>query len=727
MSDYSAGWPDLESIPGELKKLQQALKRQGFKVTRVMNPDSRKLKRSFEDFIDEHGYDRENRLLFYFSGHGYTRKVGGRQKGYLVPADAPNPLKDERGFLRRSLDMGQIQTWARQIEAKHALFLFDSCFSGTIFKSKALPVPRHITDKTARPVRQFITAGSAGEEVPARSVFLPSFIRAIEGEGDINGDGYVTGTELGQFLHEKVLGYDTGQTPQYGKIRDPALDEGDFVFPLAAVSAPVAAKLPKAPSKSAFSLKDIAGAVKKQKASRKAWGKKLAEMKAAHGKVQALDRDKITPDLKLAAWRRFLTAFSEDNPYSREDEALRKAARSRAAHWQGERQRLAKLERQRNTPALHRPAAPSGPVHTWERTFGGRSVDAARAVLPAREGGFLLVGHTSSEGAGKNDGWAIRLDGRGNKLGERTFGGNYDDLFNAAVAAPEGGFLLVGYTESRGVGKSDGWAIRLDGRGNKLWERTFGGKKYDVFAAAVAAPEGGFLLVGYSRSEGAGKADAWAIRLDEKGGRLWKRTFGGSSWDEANAVAATADGGFLLAGGASSMGAGKSDGWAIRLDGKGRKLWERAFGGIYGDVFEAAVATKEGGFLLAGYSSSKGAGITEAWAIRLDGQGNKLWERTFGGSGADRAIAVATTADGGFLLAGTKILLGRVHDAMVIRLDWKGRKLWERTFGGSKWDSAEGVVSTADGGFILAGSTGSKGVGRTDLWALKLDGEGRLR
>ena len=251
VSDYTAGWPDLESIPGELDQLQNALARQGFSVTRVKNPDSRGIKRAFEDFIDKYGYDQENRLLFFYSGHGYTRKLGRRQKGYLVPADAPNPNKDEKGFARKALTMSQVQTWAREIEAKHALFLFDSCFSGTVFKSRALPTPRHISDKTTRPVRQFITAGSAGEEVPANSVFLPSFIRAIEGEGDINGDGYVTGTELGQFLHEKVLGYNAGQTPQYGKIQDPALDEGDFVFPLAAaLTKAVPRTAPAAPSRS---------------------------------------------------------------------------------------------------------------------------------------------------------------------------------------------------------------------------------------------------------------------------------------------------------------------------------------------------------------------------------------------------------------------------------------------------------------------------------------------
>ena len=105
--------------------------------------------------------------------------------------------KDKKGFLRKALNMSQIIAWSRQMEAKHALFLFDSCFSGAIFKTKALPkTPPHINAHTSSPVRQYITAGSAGEEVPASSVFTPSFVRALEGEADLNGDGLVTVTDF---------------------------------------------------------------------------------------------------------------------------------------------------------------------------------------------------------------------------------------------------------------------------------------------------------------------------------------------------------------------------------------------------------------------------------------------------------------------------------------------------------------------------------------------------
>ena len=229
VSDYTAGWPDLESVTEELEEIESVLKNQGFNVEKVLNPGSEEMKKAFEQFINRYGLHENNRLLFFFSGHGHTRKQG--KKGYIVPADAPDPRFDDRGFVQKAIGMRQMLTWARRIEAKHALFLFDSCFSGTVFKVRALPAqPPHISDLTSRPVRQFITAGSAGETVPARSVFVPSFIRAIQGDGDLDGDGYVTGTELGMFLHRKVLSYDAGQTPQYGKIKDPDLDEGDFVF-----------------------------------------------------------------------------------------------------------------------------------------------------------------------------------------------------------------------------------------------------------------------------------------------------------------------------------------------------------------------------------------------------------------------------------------------------------------------------------------------------------------
>jgi hypothetical protein len=231
VSDYTAGWPDLESIPNELKAVEAVLKTQGFHVVALLNPNRSALEKAFQDFINQYGFEPQNRLLFFYSGHGETR-LGG-SKGYLVPSDAPDPAKDEKGFLRKALPMSQIMAWARLIEAKHVLFLFDSCFSGTVFQQKSLPaIPPHISMLTAEPVRQFITAGSAGEAVPAKSVFTPAFIDGLKyGLADLDKDGYVTGTELGVYLQGKVPLH-TRQTPQFGKISDYELSRGDFVFTL---------------------------------------------------------------------------------------------------------------------------------------------------------------------------------------------------------------------------------------------------------------------------------------------------------------------------------------------------------------------------------------------------------------------------------------------------------------------------------------------------------------
>jgi len=165
-----------------------------------------------------------------------TKKWGG-EMGYIVPADAPDPARDRNGFMDKAVDMLKVEGWAKNIDSKHALFMFDSCFSGSLFSlSKAAPAV--INYKTSNPVRQFITAGSEDETVPDKSIFSQQFLDALNGEGDGNSDGYITGSELGEYLQSSVVNYSyDSQHPQYGKIRDRRLDKGDFVFmPLPVVS-----------------------------------------------------------------------------------------------------------------------------------------------------------------------------------------------------------------------------------------------------------------------------------------------------------------------------------------------------------------------------------------------------------------------------------------------------------------------------------------------------------
>jgi Caspase domain/PEGA domain len=240
ISTYTNGWPNLPGVEDDVAAVKSELEHHGFDVTLVTNPTYVKLNGAIQHFISEHGRDKRNRLLFYFAGHGYTvKRSWGEEMGYFVPSDAPNPQIDRYGFEEKALAMQRVDEYARRIDSYHALFIFDSCFSGSLF-AMSRGVPENISYKTTRPVREFITSGSAGEQVPDKSVFRKEFVEGLQGEADTNHDGFVTGQELGEFLQEKVINYSDGsQHPQYGKIRDPVLDKGDFVFSLSWGEPPV--------------------------------------------------------------------------------------------------------------------------------------------------------------------------------------------------------------------------------------------------------------------------------------------------------------------------------------------------------------------------------------------------------------------------------------------------------------------------------------------------------
>lgn len=275
-------WVSLESIPNELSDLEQVLKAQGFQsVQRVMDPTGKQLRDAIDEFKDRYGFNEGHRLFFFFAGHGYT--LGS--DGFFVPSDAPDPLRDKEGFRRVALSMVMIQTWAEVISARHALFAFDSCFSGTIFHTRGdRPPVQRLSPTTKEPVRQFLSAGGAGERVPSRSVFTPAIVRALSGDGDIDGDGFVTGTELGNFVQRRVIESGKGQTPQFAKISDSRLDQGEIVFRPATMAGTTATAAAASSGASAVGpvSRDAATVVDKTAADRAAIGEALNEYRRAY-------------------------------------------------------------------------------------------------------------------------------------------------------------------------------------------------------------------------------------------------------------------------------------------------------------------------------------------------------------------------------------------------------------------------------------------------------------
>ncbi len=231
IDDYSNGWPRLSGAVNDARIVAKELENQGFDVTLEINLDSDRLKDVLNKFFIFKGENPEARLFVWFAGHGHTLN----DEGYLVPADAPLP-KEAAKFKYMALSLRRFGELVRQAQSKHAMAVFDSCFSGTIFSTQRSAPPAAITRATTLPVRQFLSSGDSDQEVSDDGRFRKLFVRALRGEesADANGDGYLTGSELGMFLTDRITNLtDSQQTPRYGKLRDENYDRGDFVFLLA--------------------------------------------------------------------------------------------------------------------------------------------------------------------------------------------------------------------------------------------------------------------------------------------------------------------------------------------------------------------------------------------------------------------------------------------------------------------------------------------------------------
>lgn len=227
------GWNPLPGAVNDVQEVAEVLERHGFNVTLKIDITKTEFNKTFSDFIYKSGKNKDNRLLFYYAGHGYTTKSAtGEDLGYLVMLDTPHP-ENEAEFDLYSVDMVKFVSDSKKIHAKHVLFMFDSCFSGTVLNLRNRVTPPHITDRIKNPVRQFITAGRADEPVPDRSEFKKAFLNILEGRvEEPTPDGYLTGVELGDYLYRTVPKFSQGQHPQHGKIHDQQLNTGDFVFML---------------------------------------------------------------------------------------------------------------------------------------------------------------------------------------------------------------------------------------------------------------------------------------------------------------------------------------------------------------------------------------------------------------------------------------------------------------------------------------------------------------
>jgi hypothetical protein len=286
----------------------------------------------------------------------------------------------------------------------------------------------------------------------------------------------------------------------------------------------------------------------------------------------------------------------------------------------------------------------------WEKTFGGSQEDVGYSIKQTNDNGYVVAGTTNSFGMGSEYLWLLKTDVNGTKQWDRTFGGFVSSSGDGAWAineAQDGGYIITGYTRSFGAGAKDVWLIKTDVNGKEEWRRTFGGPKDDVGMSVMQTIDGGYLLTGRTASYGTGKDDIWLIKTDSAGREQWNRTSGGAE-DDVGLQAVEAKDGYVIAGRTESEGSDKVA-FLMETDLSGKKIWEN----VYGKDSTAICfqQTADGGFILAGHIETKDAG-KDAWLVKTDAFGIEQWEMLLGGPGQDMATSIAQSDDGNYVVAG---------------------------------------------------------------------------
>ena len=361
----------------------------------------------------------------------------------------------------------------------------------------------------------------------------------------------------------------------------------------------------------------------------------------------------------------------------------------------------------------------------WNLTFGGLYGDGAHTIRETTDGGYIVAGYTQSYGAGGSDLWLIRLGDDGHEIWNKTYGGQGNEPvgFEGETVdvqqTSDSGFIMVGATSSFGFSGGTVWVVKTDADGNELWNQTFG-TSGNSGGSVVQTTDSGYIIAATTSEVGThGQEDIWLIKTDEQGEMVWNTTFGGNDYDGANAVLQTVDGGYLILGKTlSSFAAGPVDVWLIKADAQGEMLWDTTIGGDSMDAANAIAPTADGGYILTGISGSYGDFRGNLWLVKIDANGDTEWIQTEGlGGFTSEGYSVQQTSDGGYIVAGEK-----KDNMFMVKTDAMGVKEWDILLGGPKNDSGRSVLQTSNGGYIVAGYTESFGAGETDAWIVKQAG-----
>ncbi|MDD4248563.1 MAG: PKD domain-containing protein, partial [Methanosarcina sp.] len=345
----------------------------------------------------------------------------------------------------------------------------------------------------------------------------------------------------------------------------------------------------------------------------------------------------------------------------------------------------------------------------------------------------------------------------------KSLGGSGGEYAQSIQQTSDGGYIVAGDSNSNdgnvtgNHGGSDYWVVKLDTTGNIVWQKSLGGSSYDNAYSIQQTSDGGYIVAGESNSNDGdvtgnhGGFDYWVVKLDTTGNIVWQKSLGGSGGELAESIQQTSDGGYIVAGYSRSTDGdvtgnhGGYDYWVVKLDTTGNIVWQKSLGGSDHDYAYSIQQTSDGGYIVAGDSRSNDGDVTgnhggyDSWVVKLDTTGNIVWQKCLGGSISDNAYSIQQTSDGGYIVAGySGSTDGDVtgnhgeFDYWVVKLDTTGNIVWQKSLGGSDDEYAESIQQTSDGGYIVAGESNSNdgdvtgNHGESDYWVVKLDTTGNI-
>jgi hypothetical protein len=361
-------------------------------------------------------------------------------------------------------------------------------------------------------------------------------------------------------------------------------------------------------------------------------------------------------------------------------------------------------------------SAPVSAQQRWERNYGGTSWDEGYSVQQTTDGGFIVAGLTSSFG-NEWQVYLVKTNADGDTIWTRTYGGAGEDYGYSVQQTTDGGFIVAGVTGF----PSQVYLVKTNASGDTLWTRTYGGTGTDWGVSILQTSDGGYIVAGAYDFNGT-NPQVYLVKTNASGDTLWTRTYGGTSTDWGYSVQQTSDGGYIVAGGSDSFGNGYQV-YLVKTNASGDTLWTRTYGGTSTDRGYSVQQTSDMGYIVVGWTCSFGD-TYQVYLVKTNAIGDTLWTRTYGGTNFDCGYSVQQTTDGGYIVAGYTTSFGNSGQVNLIKTNTTGDTIWTRTYGGTGNDYGYSIQQTSDGGYIVAGGTDSYG-NYYQVYLIKTDSLGR--